>query len=81
MFQARIPRSWRPGRVTAAELPATAAFLQDRCAQAFPSFTSERTGARFGLNDFEKAYDVFANSAASGALEVVLTRSEGDEDR
>jgi alcohol dehydrogenase len=30
----------------------------------------------FDLNDFEKAYDVFANPGASAALKVVLTRSE-----
>jgi alcohol dehydrogenase len=35
----------------------------------------------FGLDDFEKAYDVFGNPAASGALKVVLTRGEGGEDR
>jgi alcohol dehydrogenase len=34
---------------------------------------------RFDLNDIEKAYDVFANPAASAALKVVLTRSEGGE--
>jgi threonine dehydrogenase-like Zn-dependent dehydrogenase len=36
---------------------------------------------RFDLNDFEKAYDVFGNAAASAALKVVLTRSEGGEGR
>jgi hypothetical protein len=77
----RIPQPWQPERPTAAELLASAAFSQDRYAQAFRSFPSERMGARFGLNDFEKAYDVFANSAASGALKVMLTRSEGKEDR
>src|SRR3984957_12627812 len=30
----------------------------------------------FDLNDFEKAYDVFANPEASAALKVVLTRGE-----
>ena len=34
---------------------------------------------RFDLNDFEKAYEVFANPAASAAIKVVLTRGEGDE--
>ena len=34
---------------------------------------------RFGLDDFERAYDVFGD-AASGALKVVLAR-EGDEDQ
>jgi alcohol dehydrogenase len=34
---------------------------------------------RFDLNDFEKAYEVFGNAAASAALKVVLTRSEGGE--
>jgi alcohol dehydrogenase len=33
----------------------------------------------FDLNDFEKAYEVFANPAASAAIKVVLTRSEGGE--
>lgn len=33
----------------------------------------------FDLNDFEKAYDVFGDPAASGALKVMLTRGEGDE--
>jgi alcohol dehydrogenase len=35
---------------------------------------------RFGLNDFEKAYDVFGDAAGSGVLKVVLTREE-DEDQ
>jgi len=35
---------------------------------------------RFGLDDFEKAYDVFASAASNGALKVVLTREE-DEDQ
>ena len=35
---------------------------------------------RFGMDDFERAYDVFGNAADSGALKVVLTREE-DEDR
>jgi alcohol dehydrogenase len=34
---------------------------------------------RFDLNDFDQAYDVFGNPAASAALKVVLTRSEGGE--
>jgi alcohol dehydrogenase len=34
---------------------------------------------RFGLDEFEKAYDVFGGSAGNGALKVVLTRG-GDED-
>ena len=33
----------------------------------------------FDLNDFEQAYDVFANPEASAALKVVLTRSEAGE--
>jgi alcohol dehydrogenase len=33
----------------------------------------------FGMNDFEQAYDVFAD-AANGALKVVLTREEEDDD-
>jgi alcohol dehydrogenase len=30
---------------------------------------------RFGLDEFDEAYDVFANGASTGALKVVLTRS------
>jgi len=32
---------------------------------------------RFGMDDFEQAYDLFGESAASGALKVVLTREGG----
>jgi alcohol dehydrogenase len=35
---------------------------------------------RFGMNDFEQAYDVFADAASNGALKVVLTREEDDEE-
>ena len=35
---------------------------------------------RFGLDEAEKAYDVFGGAAVNGALKVVLT-SKGDEDR
>ncbi len=35
---------------------------------------------RFGLSDFEQAYDLFADAAANGALKVVLTREEDDEE-
>jgi alcohol dehydrogenase len=35
---------------------------------------------RFGMNDFERAYDVFADAASNGALKVVLTREEDDEE-
>ena len=31
---------------------------------------------RFDLDEFEQAYDVFSDAATSGALKVVLTRSE-----
>ena len=34
---------------------------------------------RFGMDDFERAYDVFGD-AASGALKVMLTREEEEED-
>jgi alcohol dehydrogenase len=34
---------------------------------------------RFSMDEFEKAYDVFSDAAATGALKVVLTREE-DED-
>ena len=29
---------------------------------------------RFGLDEFDKAYEVFGDAASSGALKVVLTR-------
>ncbi len=45
MFQVRIHGRGGQGVVTAAELLAVAAFAEDRYAQAFPSFGSERTGA------------------------------------
>jgi pyruvate ferredoxin oxidoreductase gamma subunit len=45
MFQVRIHGRGGQGVVTAAELLSTAAFLEGRQAQAFPSFGSERTGA------------------------------------
>ncbi len=45
MFQVRIHGRGGQGVVTAAELLSLAAFKEDRHAQAFPSFGSERTGA------------------------------------
>jgi len=45
MFAVRIHGRGGQGAVTAAELLSVAAFLEDRHAQAFPSFGSERTGA------------------------------------
>lgn len=45
MFQVRIHGRGGQGVVTAAEMLSIAAFLEDRHAQAFPSFGSERTGA------------------------------------
>ena len=45
MFQVRIHGRGGKGAVTAAELLSVAAFMEDRHAQAFPSFGSERTGA------------------------------------
>ena len=45
MFQVRIHGRGGQGVVTAAELLALAAFLEERHAQAFPSFGSERMGA------------------------------------
>src|SRR3954453_6876434 len=44
-FEIRIHGRGGQGVVTAAELLSLAAFLEDRRAQAFPSFGSERTGA------------------------------------
>ena len=45
MFQVRIHGRGGQGVVTAAELLSVAAFLEDRHAQAFPSFGSERMGS------------------------------------
>jgi pyruvate ferredoxin oxidoreductase gamma subunit len=45
MFAVRFHGSSGQGVVTAAELLASAAFREDRYAQAFPSFGSERMGA------------------------------------
>lgn len=45
MFQVRIHGRGGQGVVTAAELLSIAAFVENRYAQAFPSFGSERTGA------------------------------------
>ena len=46
MIQVRFHGRGGQGVVTAAELLSVAAFLDGRHAQAFPSFGSERTGAR-----------------------------------
>jgi alcohol dehydrogenase len=35
---------------------------------------------RFGMNAFEQAYDLFGDAASNGALKVVLTRQEEEED-
>jgi len=45
MFQVRIHGRGGQGAVTTAELLAVAAFTEDKYAQAFPSFGSERMGA------------------------------------
>jgi len=45
VFQVRIHGRGGQGVVTAAEMLSIAAFLEQRYAQAFPSFGSERTGA------------------------------------
>jgi pyruvate ferredoxin oxidoreductase gamma subunit len=45
MFETRIHGRGGQGVVTSAELLSIAAFREDRHAQAFPSFGSERTGA------------------------------------
>lgn len=45
MFQIRIHGRGGQGVVTAAEMMSIAAFEEGSCAQAFPSFGSERTGA------------------------------------
>jgi pyruvate ferredoxin oxidoreductase gamma subunit len=45
MFQVRIHGRGGQGVVSGAELLSVAAFLEGRCAQAFPSFGSERMGA------------------------------------
>src|SRR5205823_10341135 len=46
MFEVRVHGRCGQGVVTAAELLSVAAFLEGRHAQAFPSFGSERMGAR-----------------------------------
>jgi len=45
MFQIRIHGRGGQGVVSAAEMLSVAAFIEDKHAQAFPSFGSERTGA------------------------------------
>jgi pyruvate ferredoxin oxidoreductase gamma subunit len=45
LFEVRIHGRGGQGVVTAAELLSVAAFHEGRCAQAFPTFGSERTGA------------------------------------
>ena len=45
MFEVRLHGRGGQGVVTAAELLSVAAFLDGHCAQAFPSFGSERMGA------------------------------------
>jgi alcohol dehydrogenase len=35
---------------------------------------------RFSMDDFEEAYDVFGDAASNGALKVVLTREEEDNE-
>lgn len=45
MFQVRLHGRGGQGVVTGAEMMSIAAFLEDKHAQAFPSFGSERTGA------------------------------------
>ena len=45
MFQVRIHGRGGQGVVTGAEMLSVAAFFEDRHAQAFPSFGSERMGA------------------------------------
>ena len=35
---------------------------------------------RFSMDDFEQAYDVFGDAASNGALKVVLTRQEEEEE-
>jgi hypothetical protein len=36
---------------------------------------------RFGTDDFEQACDVFGDAAANGALKVVITREEEEDER
>ena len=45
LLQIRLHGRGGQGVVTAAEMLSLAAFLEGHCAQAFPSFGSERTGA------------------------------------
>ena len=49
MFQVRLHDRGGQGVVTSAELLSVAAFNEGKHAQAFPSFGSERMGARCGI--------------------------------
>ena len=57
MFQVRFHGRGGQGVVTAAELLAPAAFREDRYAQAFPSFGSERMGAPVARAAFDFVTD------------------------
>jgi NADPH-dependent 2,4-dienoyl-CoA reductase/sulfur reductase-like enzyme len=54
VFQVRFHGRGGQGLVTAAELPAEAAFREGRHVQAFPSFGSERMGAGVSINSVER---------------------------
>ena len=41
-----------------------------------PACSRQVRDSPFSMDDFEQAYDVFADSASNGALKVVLTREE-----
>jgi hypothetical protein len=78
-----VPRTRRPRRgPRQARLPEHdgPAPGRGRSTRAWPPLDAAQfVTHHFDLNDFEKAYDVFANPEASAALKVVLTRSEGSD--
>ncbi len=67
MFQVRFHGRGGQGVVTAAELLASAAFPEDRYAQAFPSFSSERMGAFLNVESEFAATSVAIGASAAGA--------------
>ena len=67
MFQVRFHGRGGQGVVTAAELLASAAFPEDRYAQAFPSFGSERMGAFLNVESEFAATSVAIGASAAGA--------------
>jgi pyruvate ferredoxin oxidoreductase gamma subunit len=81
MFQVRFHGRGGQGVVTAAELLATAAFVQDRYAQAFPSFGSERMGAPVIVQDPTLLHqaDLLAGLSGQGYLLINAGRTPEGE--